>query len=385
MNRLAVHTAYYVAHTAKSLLWTAGDLVTIYALVSRYRIDPDTAGWLFLTGLAVNALADFAVGVWLDRHPAGTPRLAGAGLTLAAMAFPFTILAAPCGVAALLAATLAFRLGYAAYDVPHNALLSRLGATATAATRLSRGRTIGTGVAAGLVGLGWWRMSEAKNLPWLLAALALAAWLGGMMVIPRLRHAVPPAGTTAPGTGPDLPWTFLLASLLGIVALGAVAKALLHLPATLRHPPAGLLLVLLTGGRTLAALLPLSFGDARRGQRALAACYAGAVPAIPVLLWCGGAAAPLAIGLLLGSTNLIGWAVLPLLARGPRSYGLYTMASKLALGGAGVAMTTALGRLPTFAPGGILWLAGGTTGACLLAALLLAASSVLTPMPATDA
>jgi Na+/melibiose symporter-like transporter len=136
MNPRVVHAAYYIAHIAKSLLWTATDLVAIYALVSLFGLDPARAGWLFLIGLMANAGGDLAVGTWLDRRPGDARGLAMGGLVIAALSFPLTVLAVPFGWPALLAATLAFRLGYAAYDVPHNALLSRLAIDPRSALRL---------------------------------------------------------------------------------------------------------------------------------------------------------------------------------------------------------------------------------------------------------
>ncbi|MEG3125925.1 MFS transporter [Sphingomonas sp. GB1N7] len=366
-----IHTAYYVAHTAKSLLWTASDLVTIYALVKLHGLDPGFAGWIFLIGLAMNALADLAVGAWLDRHPEGTPRLAGAGLAIAALAFPLTVLAAPLGWSALLAATFVFRIGYAAYDVPHNALLSQLAKDARATTRLSRGRTLGTGAAAAAVGLGLHLIDGAAGIAWLLWGLSTAALLGGMALLPLLVRSPAAQRSSAMAAGPGLPWRFLTASLLGIVALGAFAKGVLHLPATVSHAGVGMTLILLTAGRTAAALLPLRFIDARRGLLLLAAWYLGAAMFVVPLLRLGGWMLPLGLGLMLGMTNLIGWALLPLLARGARSYGLYTMASKLALGAAGLAMTATLGRGTTFAADGLYMLIASVILACAAAAILL--------------
>jgi hypothetical protein len=47
MSPLAVHAAYHIAHGAKSLLWTASDVMTIRAPVRLYGIDPGAASWLF--------------------------------------------------------------------------------------------------------------------------------------------------------------------------------------------------------------------------------------------------------------------------------------------------------------------------------------------------
>lgn len=371
MSPVRAHGVYYAAHVAKSLLWTASDLVTIYALVSLYGVDPAMAGWLFLIGLAANAGTDVAVGAWLDRRPDGTPRLALAGMVVAALAFPLTVLAAPFGWGVLLSATLAFRLGYAAYDVPHNALLSRLAADLPAATRLSRGRTLGSGAAAALVGVGlhWW--SDRATIPWLLGSLSVAALLGGAALLPLLLRMPSTPVRAEGGAAPGLPWWFLAGSVAGIVALAALGKGVMHLPVAMASLDAGTMLVLLTAGRTVTALLPLAMPDSRRGLQRLAALYAAAALAGPALLTVGGVALPFMLGALLGVTNLVGWALLSRLARGAGDYARYTMVGKLALGGAGLAMTAALGGHSSFTPTGLAFLAGGTAAGCGVAALLL--------------
>ncbi|MGN7998929.1 hypothetical protein [Sphingomonas sp. 22176] len=381
----ASHGAYYAAHIGKSLLWTASDLVTIYALVSLFAVDPVLAGWLFLVGLAANALADLCVGAWLDRYPQQTRRVAGGGLTAAAMIFPMTILAATYGSAALVATTLAFRSCYAAYDVPHNAMLTRLAATAAGtATRLSRGRTIGTGIAAGLVGLALSRWRDAASLPVMLWLLAGAALILGAALLPLLPRATAMQAVAAVPTGPGLPRGFLVGSLIGIVALGALTKAMLQLPTTVAHPDAGTTVLLLTGGRMLAALVPLDVRDARRGLILLASLYVLATPVMTMLLRLEGWPMILALGLLLGCTNLVDWTLLPLLARGAGSYGFYTMAAKFALGGAGLAMTAALGDHTTFAPDAFATFVAVLLVACAVAAWCVWPQQRIAPIDPRD-
>lgn len=384
MSPQVAHGAYYAAHVAKSLLWAAGDLITIYALVSLYGLDPALAGWLFLVGLVASAGADLMVGAWLDRRPGGTPRLAAGGLLLAALAFPLTIAAAPFGWAALLAATLAFRLGYAAYDVPHNALLSRLAADLPAATRLSRGRTLGTGAAAMIVGAGLHWLNDRATIPWLLGGLALAALLGGAALLPLLtRLSGTPRGMEA-AASPSLPWRFLTGSVAGMIALAVIGKGAMHLPPTRESPDAGTILILLTAGRTVIVLLPFGMPDARRGLRLLAGLYAAAALVGPLLVAVGGATLPFLLGVMLGATNLVGWALLPRLASGVGGYARYTMVSKLALGGAGLWMTAVLGGQSSFTPAALAILVGGAAAGCLVAAWLLMPSR-LTNAPAHGA
>lgn len=324
-----------------------------------------------MIGLAANAGADWLVGRWLDRRPRDAPILAGAGLAIAAASFPATMLAAPVGWFALLAATFVFRIGYAAFDVPHNALLSRLATSPEAATRLSRGRTLGTGAATALVGYGLSHANGPATLPVLLRSLAGASVAGGLLLVPLLRRMPIALSVITVSGALALPWRFLAGSLIGIVALNALGKAISHLPIGVPHPDAGVILIWLTIGRTAAALLPIGLGDAYRGERLLGGLYAGGALIVVPLLWAGGWPLPLLLGVLLGAANLVGWALLPLLAGGPRSYGLYTMASKLALGAAGLGMTTALGARPSFSGENLAALAAGATIASVLAAALL--------------
>jgi len=363
---------YGAAHFGKSLLWSGSDLLTLYLLVSIYRLDPMTAGTLFLIGLAANALADFAVGNYLARCPRRAAPIAAIALVLSGISFPATVLIAPHGAAALLAATLIFRIAYAGIDVPHNALLTRLGDTPARAIGLARGRTMGTAlaslVAAGVAGGGG--MSTAA----LLWAIAACSVLIGATMVPLLIAFTPRSSTVGAerSVTPSLPVPFMAASVIGIVALGALAKAVLHLPDAWHHGDDGRsILILLILGRTASALIPIRLRDARHGLTLLAITYAAAAVVAIGFAWNAGLAMLALLGLALGTTNLIGWAILPVLGAGPRGYGFYTMVSKLALGAAGLALAGGLGRVPTFTTGSYIAFVLMVGAGCIVSALLL--------------
>lgn len=358
-------------------MWCGADLLTLYLLVSVHGIDPILAGAVFLAGLVANAFADLGVGIWLARRPRDASVLAGGGLALAALAFPATVLAAPHGAGALLAATLAFRIAYAGCDVPHNALLARLGSDSGRAIHLARGRTLGTALASLIAAAV--TSGTIAPLPSLWAIAAAAFAIGAVMVPLLAACPLPPHDVPGhPRASAWLPLPFLAASVIGIVALGALGKAVLHLPnGWAQAGGGGTILMLLIVGRTVSAMIPVRIANARRGLAILAAAFlataivaagfaAGAPPVMLVLL-----------GAVMGMTNLIGWALLPALARGPRGYGLYTMASKLALGAAGLALAGGLGRVPAFSPAGFVTFALGVAAACVAAALI--ARTRLTP------
>ncbi|MBD8548995.1 hypothetical protein [Sphingomonas sp. CFBP 8760] len=364
--------AYCVAHTGKSLLWAASDLLTLYLLVSRYGMAPAIAGALFLTGLAASALADFAIGAWLARRPGDAARIAAVGLCVASLVFPLTIVSAPLGPGAVLAAALVFRISYAGCDVPHNALMGRLGGDPAHATALSRGRTLGTGIASFVAAACLGGIGGVGITP-LLWGIGAAATLLGMAMVPLLITFPLATRGARIGRSPSgaLPWAFLLASVVGIVALGSLGKAMLHLSGVATPAAGATTLGALIAGRTASALFPVRIGSTRQGLSLLAVTFCVSA-AVPILFLDDGyrAVAPLVLGLAMGLSNLIGWALLSLLARDARDYGFYTMASKLALGAAGLALAGGLGGGAVFTPGGFPAFAGGIWAACVVAALL---------------
>lgn len=375
---IAQQLRYGLSHIGKSLLWVAADLMTIYALVTIGAGASRDAGLLFLAGMAVNALADVAIGRWLDHHPGHERRVAATGLLAAATAFPLTMLVTPAGPGVLLAATLMFRIAYSAYDVPHNALLSRLAPTPSIAMRLSRLRTLGTGIAAGLVGLGLHHVSGRAGLAVLLLSVSIVAMASGALLFPLLR--VDQAAATGADRNDDavdgaFPVIFCVANIAGTVGLAMLAKAMFHLPpaaSASSSTDAGIIIVLLTLGRTLAALLPLRLASGRAGMALLAVFYGlAAVATLPFVADPGRMGGPILPGLAMGATNLIAWATLPFVIRTPGGYGLYTMSIKLALGVAGLLMTAWLGSATALTSPGLRGLSVMSAAACIAAALLL--------------
>ena len=352
-------------------MWTASDLLTIYLLVSLYGVDPRIAGGLFLAGLVANGTADLCVSLWLDRHPYRAAPLAMCSLVLAAASFPATILLAPHGPWALLAATLVFRIAYAGCDVPHNALMTRLGSTPPRAAWLARVRTIGTALAS-LVAAWGAPGTDAAATATSLWIMALAALLVGSAMVPLLATAPLAVAKAAPTTRAcrltGLPVSFLAASIIGIVALAGLARAVLHLPAALID--GSMILALLIAGRTLSALLPVPNGTTSCGSTSLCGTYLAAAVIAATCAYSIGAVTVVLLGFAMGATNLVGWALLPALADGPRAYGVYTMTSKLALGASGLVLAGGLGGVATFGPATFSAFALAVAGACIMAAVL---------------
>lgn len=341
-------------------------------LVTVYGMTPAAAGAIFLAALIANAVADLGVGIWLDRQPRHAPALAAAALLVSAASLPATMLLAPYGVGAVLAAMLVFRVAYSGYDVPHNALMTQLSDTPARSAWLSRGRTIGTGIAAFAIALAVRGVLDRHLVLLLLWSIAGVASVIGMLLIPVLRAH--PLGRRADVARHrfGLPLAFLAASVVAIVALGTLAKAVLHLRTGLNPLATGDTLLLLTAGRTASALLPLRIVDARRGLVLLALAYLLAAGVAASFAWSAGTLALLLLGLAMGVTNLIGWALLPSFASGTTGYGIYTMASKLGLGLAGLVLAVGLGTAPVFAPGAFAPFATMVAVACVAAAVIVA-------------
>ncbi len=129
-------------------------------------------------------------------------------------------------------ATAAFRISYSVMDVPHNALLGRLGTTPAAAMRLSRMRTLGTGIAAGIVGMSLGRTPHIAALIALLLSISIVSAVLGSLFLPMLRAGARPPIAAASEPGIVVPWSFLMGSVIGFVGLAALAKASFHLPAS---------------------------------------------------------------------------------------------------------------------------------------------------------
>lgn len=376
--------AYLVAHFGKSLLWTGSDLLSVFVLVRLHGMAPGLAGWLFFAGLMLNALADGAVGRVLTARPQSRVGLALGGLVLAAIAFPASMglglnSATGAGMALTMVATLVFRVAYAAYDVPHNALMGDLARVAPFPGLLARGRTMGTALAALVLGLGLDLDPGARHLPLLLIGVALVAGMLAAVAIPLLRNMgdAPPLPEAREGVG--LPWRFLAGTLLLVVGTGALSKGLLHLPADRTSPAVGSIVMLLTLGRLACTFYPLPLRHGRQGLVDLAAVHAMAGLVVMAFLWGNHAIMILLLGVAMGVANLMAWMLLPWLARHAGDYGVYTMASKLALGLSGLVMSAMLRGRSGFDSVGFAALVWGVAMACIAAGALLFPQLSLSP------
>lgn len=378
------------SHFGRTLTWVAADLYALYALTQVAHLQPALAGLVFLVTMSLSAVCDFAIGWALDRRGIpSTPWLVAAAL--ASSAALVVSLTARSPIIAVSAA-IGFRLTYALYDVPHNAMLQRLRDDATPVVTLSAVRFL-TGAAASfaVAGLAAGLMGDHGR------GLSSLAWIAGVVAgVSMALYA--PAMARDPygqGEGGDLSDGAALAPILALVAvalLGAVMGGLLTKALAFiadlqigRGDWSGRALAILTIGRVASAPV-WTFAARRRPLLQLTALAFGVVAL-------GGLAMALSprTGLLIldlsiavlgfgfGGVTVYSWALLPdlgaALRRGSshetihRAVAAYTALNKLALGLSGGVMaglltvTTAQALSPSL---GLVLMLGGSVCAVLI-------------------
>ncbi len=333
--------AYFVAHLGKSLLWAAADLLAFYALVAGMAMPADQAGGVILVALAVNAAADMVIGLWIDRWPPSVPMLARVAMTampVAGLAFAGAVLAVPWGWGAVLAGMLTFRIAYALYDLPHNALLGRLVDIGFDAADLARWRTLTSAAMALVTAAVAARLltvpTDPQRLGLALAGLVVVTTILALPAGPLLRRwgALPRNRTTlARAAIPGSVVPFLAASAIATIAVSGVSKAMLHTQGGATHDP-GTLLLLYTLGRLVATMLPTPHGFATAWQAAPATGYV--LLAATILLLATGVSWPgiFLFGIASGWVTMVNWLALLRVATGATPYGAFSTLNKLALG-----------------------------------------------------
>ncbi|MFV3126673.1 MFS transporter [Niveispirillum sp. KHB5.9] len=381
-TRQSSFRVYALAHLGKSLLWTLADVLTILMLIRHGGMNPVTAGLVFLTGLVWNALADPLVGSWMDRRLRRGASLVPAMAAAAPGACLFFLagLLVPSGtsVPLVILAGMLFRTCFSLYDVPHNAMMTRLAGTPRAQADLAGLRTIAHGLASIVAGLAVVPLADAGTSPLLvqliLAAVAVVALL---CMGPCLRLVVQLENlpeTPVPAAGdvprpPDAPGLagLCLVTVAGALGLGLVGKAVPHLDWS-GAGMASLAMPLLMAGRFLAAWCARPLVDRLGTTRALAASYLLAAPAclgLPLLTG-GGVLSPVGLvvlGICLTVPTILSWVELAQVVRAAREgfwrahsmVGLFTMVSKLATGAAGLLLGIVLDvQMPGPGPQGIM-------------------------------
>ncbi|MBB6250987.1 MFS transporter [Nitrospirillum iridis] len=151
--RVPLWRAYALGHYCKSLIWYSSELLFAYFLTEACGLAPRAMGGVLAFSLVVNGATDLVIGHALRIRAATVPAAAslhfrGSVLAGAALLLFLSTGLIPPGwrLAYALGTGLLFRLAYALYDVPQNAVLGMVAGDGLR-TRLSALRFVGAGLA----------------------------------------------------------------------------------------------------------------------------------------------------------------------------------------------------------------------------------------------
>jgi Na+/melibiose symporter-like transporter len=150
--------AYGLAHLGKSLTWYFSELLFAYFLTEVCGLSPHSMGQVLAASLVFSATIDVSIGKLLSHRICSAqracafqfPGAVASGLALAAFSGS-ALVAADIRFAYALGSSCLFRLAYAFYDVPQNAILGLARGDAVTRTQLSATRLMFSGVASVVV------------------------------------------------------------------------------------------------------------------------------------------------------------------------------------------------------------------------------------------
>jgi Na+/melibiose symporter-like transporter len=179
-----VTLVYGTAHFGKSLFWYSSELLFAFFLTELAGLPPAQMGLVLVSGFLVSAIIDVTVGVslqrWLqDAATAGRLQVVGAVLSSAALAATFLVVWVPADArfAAAVGLGIAFRLAFATYDIPQNALMSLATIDRETRLRVASTRIWFSGAATLLVAASVGPMiaqASSPDGPWFLLGLSVA-------------------------------------------------------------------------------------------------------------------------------------------------------------------------------------------------------------------
>jgi GPH family glycoside/pentoside/hexuronide:cation symporter len=151
---------YGVAHGGKSLVWQLSETLFAFFLTEACGLEPATMGWVLGASLIVNAFADLLVGTLLAHRirsvaSAGVAQWAGALSACAALVlFSLSgLVPEPARLAYAAILLMLFRLAYALFDNPQNAMLALASGDDGGRVRLTVVRYVASGLTSLLIAL----------------------------------------------------------------------------------------------------------------------------------------------------------------------------------------------------------------------------------------
>jgi GPH family glycoside/pentoside/hexuronide:cation symporter len=251
---------YGSVHFGKTLLWVGEDALALYLMVRVLVLPPALAGALFLASALLNAACDGLVGKALTRWRElmnRLPALLRWIVPVSGASFALLPFLPANNIAAAAALLLLFRTSFSIADVPHNVLTPAL-ARQYGHLGIARMRAILSAVATLVIaGIAFLLLetdeSDIRLAMALIGGVGLAAVLL-MAPLPALLHRfrddlLPDGAQEAARLGKVRPslLRFSLASALGIAALAAYGKAILHVEFTVPSIGASALLLIAAG------------------------------------------------------------------------------------------------------------------------------------------
>jgi len=213
---------YGAAHFGKSLFWYASETISAYYLTDAVGLSGAAMGWVIALGLLVAAMLDPLVDrVFSARlataHGAARLQLIGAclsAITLTAM-FTGNHIAESARLGFVITTALAFRLAYALYDQPQNAMISLATRSAEDRTTVSAYRLVLSGlgalviaaIAATLASRDSQGGTSADARYFVTALLLSICAVASAAMLDRIRGTTPSLPIRVPSSGPR--WTSL--------------------------------------------------------------------------------------------------------------------------------------------------------------------------------
>jgi Na+/melibiose symporter-like transporter len=374
-------TLYGLAHLGKSLFWYAGEILFAFYLTEQVGLPASQMGMVLGLGLIVSAAIDIITASRFRRtlsDAAAAGRLQFAGSILCALAFLGVFLGfwipTSYGFAYAMVSGLAFRVAFALFDLPQNALMALATSDSASRDRVASTRIWFSGIAILIIALAVGPLvadpeSAAGAVRYLILALcvgvpAVAGAYGLGRVVSRT-DSPEPTILPAPGGTVGLPRPsavfWLLTTLMVVTSLATPIFSKLEpyfASFVIRSPLwGGVIICAMAFGVVLGQ--PLWSILCRRHARAVV-MIAAALAQIVALMWfwiwpndhpAGFAGAALLFGLGNGGVGMVLWgAFSETVARSARgreglSYAAFTATAKVTLGLGGLGLGAALGGI----------------------------------------
>lgn len=362
----ALTRAYAGAHFGKSLFWYASEILFAYFLSEVGHIPVQYMGLILAIGYFSGSAADLAVGVLLRQrlsHVLHACRLQCVGAVLSALMlvllFLCTYVPPAWSAAYALLTGIGFRLAYAVYDLPQNALLSLATPDADSRSRVSALRIFFSGAASLLIASAIAPLLAAQistgqpaRFLLLVAGLALAAIVSSLLLLRAIKKTAcfPQLPSTPPRRPSSLPaGVWMLVAMIVLVS-GACSLFLklepYYIAYVLRSPARGASIAMMASlGAVLSQFVWRYLLLRAGGSRAQCLWLATAGLLLSITgFWLGAGywpmmmAGALGFGIFSGGCGTVLWAAFgDLVADRARAdaglaYGLMTASVKIALG-----------------------------------------------------